>query len=188
MMRRHALVLILAAAISLFAGCAALEIDPAIKRYNTNFDRVRLGMTEADVREVLGNPGSSPHVWAAERNKIEGVDTTVLYYRVARYPDGLTTKAELSPLLFVNDKLEAVGWAAMDVRVKQLSAPAQTRHSPRPQPPSFEKIPLAKVGGLYTLPVTINGVLASSQLSGLPAFRKPAVARPPPQQTPETPS
>ncbi|MGH7380881.1 MAG: trypsin-like peptidase domain-containing protein [Candidatus Methylomirabilales bacterium] len=101
------------------AGCALASIgriESAISRYNENIGRVRIGMSEQEVRNILGDPSPPGYVYPLERTTLsDQTPVTILYYRTARIPDGLTTDDEMTPFLFTGDRLRAFGWRAVRV-------------------------------------------------------------------------
>jgi len=102
--------------LTLFAitACGAgISIDNAIDRYHKNVGKVHLEMSEQEVRAILGNPGPAGYIYPAERTTFDGTSVIILYYRTARIPDDLTTDDEMTPLLFIGDRLRAIGWTAM---------------------------------------------------------------------------
>ena len=115
-------------ALSNLVSCGAaqlVQIESAISHYNQNIGQVRLGMSEKEVRSVLGDPGPSGSVFPVERTTTaDGTPITILYYRTARIPDGRTTKDEMIPLLFVGDGLRAIGWTALQIAEIPKTGPA----------------------------------------------------------------
>ena len=113
-------------------GCSATTTDmsssvvslPAIgKKSLTAIDRIRMGMTEAQVRQILGDhlkigykadqPNSEmtedisiPSPYKVEDLQINGKPYRIFYYQTTVVkPDGLVSDDELTPLIFQNDKL-----------------------------------------------------------------------------------
>ena len=86
--------IVLSAALMLLTGCG---INSQFENFE-NSAKLRVGMTKAQVREIMGEPldvnFAKPDIW--------------YYYIQTRWNDGQTTIDECMPLMFKNDKL--VGW------------------------------------------------------------------------------
>lgn len=83
----------------LFAGCATVNPVQRAKENVENAKRLRVGMTKAQVLEIMGEPVKNesfnrPDVW--------------FYYFDMNWFDGLITEDECFPLLFTDGKL--AGW------------------------------------------------------------------------------
>ncbi len=73
------------------------------EKNSQRIEHLELGKTEDTVRDELGNPDFT------ESFLREGDTYTVLFYRTQHVrSDGVTTKDETTPLVFVDDRL--VGW------------------------------------------------------------------------------
>ncbi len=131
-------------------ACVAIDVDSAIRRYNQNAGKVQLEMSEQEVRGILGDPGPAGYIYPAERTTLDGAPVTILYYRTARIPDGLTTDDEMTPLLFVEDRLRAIGWTALKV------------YASRPEQSVPEKSPDTRTAGGTCFVVHPNGLLLTA--------------------------
>ena len=85
---------VLSAAMMLFAGCGVISQFGNFE----NSAKLRVGMTQAQVREIMGDPldvsFAKPDVW--------------YYYIQTRWNDGQTTIDECMPVVFKDGKL--IGW------------------------------------------------------------------------------
>ena len=95
-------------------SCAAFTIDPVINQYNRSAYHIHLGMTVSEVIGVLpdqsklGRHGRTPSFF-----KDGGNDMAIYYYRTGRIPDNMATDDEFTPYIFVNGRLDAIGWQAL---------------------------------------------------------------------------
>ena len=113
----------------LLSGCTAIEV-PALSDDRgalTSINRVQIGMTESDVRTIMGDrlkigyqetqPDSGiienisiPSPYKTEDLKIKGKVYRILYYYTkVMKSDGLIADDELTPLIFQNNKLVGKG-------------------------------------------------------------------------------
>lgn len=94
-----------------------------IRRNTENSRRLRVGMTKAEVKEIMGEPirdekFCDPDIW--------------FYYNEMVWGDGLITEDECLPLIFENGRL--IGWGnnfRIDYRLKRKNAPPV--HNPEPE-------------------------------------------------------
>ena len=97
----------------LVAGCAALQIDPCIKRYHATAPQISLGDSKEKVCSVL-NPTQEGLPDGAKKPPEsftkDGKTMDIIYYRTGRQPDYMTTDDEFTPYIFENGKLIAIGW------------------------------------------------------------------------------
>ena len=117
-----AAVLLGAIAVSLTSGGCATPWG-TIRRNIENSRKLRVGMTKAQVLEIMGEPirdekFCDPNIW--------------FYYNEMVWGDGLITEDECMPLVFENGKL--IGWGndfRIDYRLKRKNAPPV--HNPEPE-------------------------------------------------------
>ena len=93
------MILMLACCTVLFAGCTAVNPMQRAKENIENSKRLRVGMTKAQVLEIMGEPVKNesfnrPDLW--------------YYYSDMNWFDGLVTEDECFPLVFKDGKL--IGW------------------------------------------------------------------------------
>ena len=113
---------LLGAIVLTFAGGCSTPWG-TIRRNTENSRNLRVGMTKAQVLEVMGEPirdekFSDPNTW--------------FYYNEMVWGDGLITEDECLPLIFENGKL--IGWGndfRIDYRLKLKNAPPV--HNPEPE-------------------------------------------------------
>ena len=117
-------VAILSGALFLAAGVAGCSTPwGTIRRNIENSRKLRVGMTKAQVLEIMGEPirdekFCEPDIW--------------YYYNDMVWGDGLITEDECMPLVFENGKL--VGWGndyLIDHRLRRKNAPPV--HNPDPE-------------------------------------------------------
>ena len=113
----------------LLSGCTAIEV-PALSDDRgalTSINRVQIGMTESDVRTIMGDrlkigyketeihsgiieDISIPSPHQQEDLQINGKTYRVLYYYITVVKsDGIVSDDELTPLIFQNNKLVGRG-------------------------------------------------------------------------------
>ena len=124
---------LLLGAICLASGvCGCSTPWGTIRRNIENSRNLRVGMTKAEVLEVMGEPirdekFCEPDIW--------------YYYNEMVWGDGLVTEDECMPLIFENGRL--IGWGnnfRLDYRLKRKNAPPV--HNP--EPPAAAPAPGAK--------------------------------------------
>ena len=95
------------------AGCYA---DTAMIEYNNRKHEVKLGDNINKALPILNNIQSTvPSSWLrpAEQYLEGGKRFYIHYQRTGHTEDGILTDDELTPYVFVDDTLVAVGWAAL---------------------------------------------------------------------------
>jgi hypothetical protein len=101
---------------TLLSGCAGMQIDSAISRYETVAGQVELGDSKDKVLTIL-EPSQEGLPKRASKNPEkyikEGIKVEIYYMRSARIPDGLTTDDEFVPYLFNDGKLVGIGWQVL---------------------------------------------------------------------------
>ena len=106
-------------------GCAHTPWG-VIQRNIENSRNLRVGMTKAQVLEIMGEPirdekFCEPDIW--------------FYYNEMVWGDGLVTEDECLPLIFENGKL--IGWGndfRIDYRLKRKNAPPVRNPEPEKKP------------------------------------------------------
>ena len=91
-------------------------IDPAINNYEAISSQIQLGDNLNDLLPKLKEaqakvPMSS--LKPADRYYEDGREVYIHYQRTGRQPDDLTTDDEFTPLVFVDNKLVAIGWQSL---------------------------------------------------------------------------
>lgn len=117
-------------AIAVFlSGCAGMQIDIAISKYESLSDKVELGDSKERVLAIL-QPTQDNLPKSARKNPEkyvkEGVKVEIYYMRSARQPDGLTTDDEFVPYLFNDGKLVGIGWQVLGGPKSQGQATSDT--------------------------------------------------------------
>jgi hypothetical protein len=98
-----------------FTGCVG-SIDTAIKKYNKVAPKINLGDSKEKVLSILlpTQEGLDPEYAKLPEKYLKDDKRYEIYYmRSLRQPDGFTTDDEFTPYLFVNGKLQSIGWAAL---------------------------------------------------------------------------
>lgn len=111
----------------LVTGCdltTMYRIDGTIEDYHRLAPQVRLGDSREKVLEILGP--IQDRLAAGERKPSEafqkdGKVVEILYFRIRRIPDGMTTDDEFTPYIFLDGKLVGVGWTALGIPVTRVS-------------------------------------------------------------------
>ncbi len=94
----------------------AIKIKSAVSNYNKVRDQVSLGDSKEKVLSILE---PAQHILSAsdkrppESFSNNGKKIEIYYYRSGWTKDGLLTDDELTPYVFVNGKLDAIGWTAL---------------------------------------------------------------------------
>lgn len=115
----------------LTTGCAGIKIDNATRQYHAVKSQVHIGQSKNYVlgilgpsQENLGSLGRTPDVFQNDGSTFE-----IHYMRSDRIPDGRNTDDEFTPYIFKDDKLAAIGWAALGGAQTHGSATANTAES-----------------------------------------------------------
>lgn len=112
--RRLLQLILIAAAINL-GGCAVYQIEITAHRYHQVASSLSVGQSKSEALAILlptqdsiGEYGRDPVSYFKDDQINE-----VYYMRSQRISDGLKTDDEFVPYLFVEDKLEGIGWEAL---------------------------------------------------------------------------
>ena len=100
----------------LTAGCAMVQISPAISSYQKEATKVKLGDSKEKVLGILmpTQKTLSARGKKAPESYRKGNDTIEIYYfRSGWTSDGLTTDDEFTPYAFTNGILTSIGWVAL---------------------------------------------------------------------------
>ena len=102
---------------SFLIGCAAISTDDAIYSYkNTVQYQVKIGDSKSRVLSYLEPLHSDiPSSWLRppEQFTKDGNRYYIHFQRTGRIGDGRLTDDELTPYIFANDELVAIGWTAL---------------------------------------------------------------------------
>ena len=115
----------------LLTGCAIISdnmaesrIDGVITDYHHLAPQVHIGEPKEKVTEVLGplqdrlNANERKPSQAFQR---DGKLVEILYFRTQRIPDGMTTDDEFTPYVFIDGKLQSIGWTAFGIPITRVS-------------------------------------------------------------------
>jgi len=98
-----------------FIGCVA-SIDKAIGKYNKVAPKINLGDSKTKVLAILlpTQEGLDPEYGKLpEKYKKDNKVYEIYYMRSLRQADGYTTDDEFTPYMFVDNKLESIGWSGI---------------------------------------------------------------------------
>ena len=101
--------------VTLFSGCVA-SIDTAIGKYNKVAPKINLGDSKEKVLSLLlpTQEGLDPeYAKLPEKYLKDGKRYEIYYMRSLRQADGFTTDDEFTPYMFINNKLESIGWTGI---------------------------------------------------------------------------
>ena len=106
---------ILVGLIGLVCNGCGLYLDSKISDYRQVSETINIGDTKSQVLAKLPDQASLGK-WGKPREAtvVDGKMVEIYYFRSRRIPDGLTTDAEFTPYLFIDDRLSAIGWRAME--------------------------------------------------------------------------
>lgn len=113
----------------LLSGCAGIQIDSAISKYDAVAGQVDLGYSKDRVLAILEPSQTGLPKFARkspEKYIKEGVKIEIYYMRSARQSDGLTTDDEFVPYVFNNEKLVGIGWQVLGGPKTQGQATSDT--------------------------------------------------------------
>lgn len=100
----------------------------AIASANTaRLQRLNLGISEAQAIAIMGESGGGlnhdiRNPFRVERAAAGGNEAAVLFYYTKCNPDGRTSEDELTPVVFINDKMIGYGRAALTAMAVQLQS------------------------------------------------------------------
>ena len=100
----------------ILAGCAGVQINSAISRYQAVADLVKLGDSKKKVLAILlPTQKDLPMVHSKSPDKYikDGVEVEIYYMRSGHQGDGFTTDDEFVPYLFQEGKLVGIGWEVL---------------------------------------------------------------------------
>ncbi|MDT3778183.1 hypothetical protein PJI16_11510 [Nitrospira sp. MA-1] len=120
--------------IGAIGGCYHIQIPQAISRYQAAESKVKLGDNREDVLAILmptqanlsADLKRAPEVWIDSRSGKSTRLWSLYYFRSGWSQDGRLTDDELTPYLFVNDSLVAIGWNALRSLAFQSQAMPQS--------------------------------------------------------------
>ena len=98
-------------------GCSpGYRIDRAIAEYNSAMKQIQIGDSRNKVIPILDS--TQQNLDPKNRKNPDqlikrGKKIFIYYARTGRQPDGLSTDDEFTPYVFVNDKLQSIGWHAL---------------------------------------------------------------------------
>ena len=116
---RHVLTVLawfLAFGLMLLAGGCSIAIDRSISRYNAVSSQINLGDKKEKILPILeqaqaGLPSKARK--APEQFLKNGKHVYIYYARIRIQPDGLVTDDEFTPYVFIDGKLQAIGWQTL---------------------------------------------------------------------------
>jgi len=94
--------------ISLLAGCGPMKGIEASRNRN-RLANLKVGITKAEVREIMGNPYKNEFYENAE----------IWFYITEWQRDGYTTSDEMTPLVFKDERLIVWGSSFIDENLKK---------------------------------------------------------------------
>jgi len=109
------------------AGCGLdqqFRIDSVITDYYRLASQIHLGDSKEKVQEILGplqNRLDSTQRKPSQAFQQDGKLVEIFYFRTQRIPDGLTTDDEFTPYIFIDGKLQGVGWTALGIPITRVS-------------------------------------------------------------------
>lgn len=111
----------------LLLGCgldAQFRIDEVITDYHRLAPQIHIGDSKERVTEILGplqgRLGSTERK-PSQAFQQDGKLVEILYFRTQRIPDGLTTDDEFTPYIFIEGKLQGIGWTALGIPITRVS-------------------------------------------------------------------
>ena len=111
----------------LLLGCgldAQFRIDEVITDYHRLAPQIHIGDSKEKVTEILSP--LQDRLGSTERKpsqafQQDGKLVEILYFRTQRIPDGLTTDDEFTPYVFIEGKLQGIGWTALGIPITRVS-------------------------------------------------------------------
>lgn len=98
------------------ASCGNLEIMSTISNYDAVANQVELGDPKDKVLSILlptQDGLSKSYSKSPEKFTSNGKQVEIYFFRSSWQSDGLTTDDEFTPYTFIDEKLVAIGWAAL---------------------------------------------------------------------------
>jgi hypothetical protein len=128
---RYAAIIWRSLAFVLLAGCSPISnlivenrIDGVIADYHQLAPQLHIGDSKEKVSEILGplqDRLSANERKPAQAFQHDGKLVEILYFRSQRIPDGVTTDDEFTPYIFVDGKLQVIGWTGLGVPIARVS-------------------------------------------------------------------